>query len=95
MVELGFAVQIKNIGEVFFHQPLLLRLEVARLMTPTGTDPFRLAASMTEMKYAAFSSNWQPGVPKYNWVNWQWAGYTNQNRDRLSDTERTFSEENN
>ncbi len=32
---------------------------------------------MNEMKYAAFSANWQPGVPKYNWVNWQWAGFTN------------------
>ncbi len=24
-----------------------------------------------------FSANWQPWVPKYNWVNWQWAGFTN------------------
>ncbi len=39
-VELGIAVQIQNIGDVFFHQPLLLRLDaqVARLTTPTGTS---------------------------------------------------------
>ncbi len=32
--------------------------------------------TMNEMKYAVFSANWQPGVPKYNWVNWQWGGFT-------------------
>ncbi len=26
---------------------------------------------------------WQPGVLKYNWVNWQWAGYTDQKRAYL------------
>ncbi len=31
---------------------------------------------MNEIKYAVFSTNWQPGVLKYNWVNWQWAGFT-------------------
>ncbi len=31
--------------------------------------------TMNEIKYAVFSANWQPGVPKYNWVNWQWAGF--------------------
>ncbi len=31
-----------------------------------------------------FSGNWQPGVPKYNWVNWQWAGFTNHNKHRHS-----------
>ncbi len=39
--ELGIAVQIQNIGDVFFHQPLLLRLmhkQVASLTTPTGTS---------------------------------------------------------
>ncbi len=39
---------------------------------------------MNDMKYAAFSANWQPGVPKYNWVNWQWAGFTNHNKHRHS-----------
>ncbi len=34
--------------------------------------------TMNEMKNAVFSANWQPGVPKYNWVNWQWAAFTNQ-----------------
>ncbi len=29
--------------------------------------------TMNDIKYAVFSANWQPGVPKYNWVNWQWA----------------------
>ncbi len=28
--------------------------------------------TMNEIKYAVFSGNWQPGVAKYNWVNWQW-----------------------
>ncbi len=51
--------------------------------------------TMNEMKYAVFSANWQPGVPKYNWVNWQWAGFTNQNTDQHSGPERTFSKENN
>ncbi len=49
---------------------------------------------MNEMKYAAFSANWQPGVPKYNWVNWQWAGFTNHNKHRHSGPEHTFSKEN-
>ncbi len=40
--------------------------------------------TMNEMKYAVFSANWQPGVPKYNWVNWQWAGFTNHNKHRHS-----------
>ncbi len=31
--------------------------------------------TMNEITYAVFSANWQPGVPKYNWVNWQWAGF--------------------
>ncbi len=31
-----------------------------------------------------FLANWQPGVPKYNWVNWQWAGFTNHNKHRHS-----------
>ncbi len=31
---------------------------------------------MNDMKYAVFSTNWQPRMLKYNWVNWQWAGYT-------------------
>ncbi len=51
--------------------------------------------TMYDMKYAVFSTNWQPGVPKYNWVNWQWTGFTKQNRDRHSGPERTFSKENN
>ncbi len=36
--------------------------------------------TMNEIKYAVFTANWQPVVPKYNWVNWQWAGFTNQNK---------------
>ncbi len=51
--------------------------------------------TMTEIKYAVFAANWQPGVPKYNCVNWHWAGFTNQNRDIHSDTECTFPKENN
>ncbi len=50
---------------------------------------------MNDMKYTVFSANWQPGVLKYNWVNWQWAGFTNQNRDWHSGPECTFSKENN
>ncbi len=50
---------------------------------------------MYEIKYAVFSANWQPGVPKYNWVNWQWAGFTNHNKHRHSGPEHTFSKENN
>ncbi len=45
---------------------------------------------MNDMKYAVFFANWQPVVPKYNWLNWQWPGFTNQNRDRHSGPERTF-----
>ncbi len=48
---------------------------------------------MNDMNYAVFSANWQPGMPKYNWVNWQWVGFTNQNRDRRSGPEQTFSKE--
>ncbi len=40
--------------------------------------------TLNEIKYAVFSANWQPGVPKYNWVNWQWAGFTNHNKHRYS-----------
>ncbi len=91
MVELCIVVQIQNIGEVFFHSPPssssdLMHTQVARLTTPTGTSAPSLAASMTEMKYAVFSANWQPGVPKYNWVNWQWVGYTDQNRQHFQRT---------
>ncbi len=35
---------------------------------------------MNDMKCAVFSTNWQTGVPKYNWLIWQLAGFTNQNR---------------
>ncbi len=51
--------------------------------------------TMNKMKYAVFFANWQPRVPKYNWVNWQWAGFINQNRDQHSGPECTFSKENN
>ncbi len=37
-----------------------------------------------------FSPNWQPGVPKYNWVNWQWAGFTNNNKHRHSGPDAHF-----
>ncbi len=37
-----------------------------------------------------FSGNWQPGVPKYNWVNWQWAGFTNHNKHRHSGPKAHF-----
>ncbi len=67
IIELGIAVQIQNIGESFFTRPLLLRLDAH-----TGW----VHMTMNEIKCAAFSANWQPGVPKYNCVNWQWAGYT-------------------
>ncbi len=60
----------------FFHQPLLLRFEhtqVARLRHQQE----RAHMTMNEIKYPVFSANWQPRVPKYNWVNWQWVGFTN------------------
>ncbi len=37
-----------------------------------------------------FSANWQPGVPKYNWVNWQWVGFTNHNKHRHSGPDTHF-----
>ncbi len=55
----------------------------ARLTTPTGT-------SAHTIKYAVFSANWQPGVPKYNWVNWQWEGFTNHNKHRHSGPDAHF-----
>ncbi len=79
--ELGIAVQIQNIGEVFLTRPLLLRLAHTSCQIN----------DMNEIKYAVFSANWQPGVPKYNWVNWQWAGFTNHNKHRHSGPDRTFS----
>ncbi len=56
--------------------------QVARLTTPTPT--WHMTMKMNEIKYAVFSANWQPRVPKYNWVNWQWAGFTNHNKHRHS-----------
>ncbi len=82
VVELGIAVQIQNIGVGFFTRPLL-RLEptqAARLTTPiTNTKNARTWRWMTWN--TLFSANWQPGVLKCNWVNWQWAGFTNQKRE--------------
>ncbi len=62
----------RDISPYRYIVPSLMYTQVARLMTPTETSAPSLAASMTEMKYAVFFANWQPGVPKYNWVNWQW-----------------------
>ncbi len=92
---LGIAVQIQNIGEGFFHQPLLFRLDAHAGCQINDTNKNKAhMTTMNEMKYAVFSTNWQPGVPKYNWVNWQWEGFTNQNIYRHSSPEYTFSKEN-
>jgi len=41
---------------------------------------------------AVFSTNWKPRVLKCHWVNsiGSWWDHTDQNKDRYSDTERTF-----
>ncbi len=76
---LGIAVQIQNIGDRFFHQPLLLWLDARAGCQINDTN--RNERTWRWMKWnTAFSANWQPGVPKYNWVNWQWAGFTNHNK---------------
>ncbi len=76
-VELGSAVQIQNIGEGFFHPaPPPQTWRTRRLTTPTGTS------AHDNEKHEMFSANWQPLVPKYNWVKWQWAGFTNHNKHR-------------
>ncbi len=39
----------------------------------------------------AISDNWQPGVSKYYWLNWQWAeSHSKKNKNRHSDMEWTF-----
>ncbi len=89
----GLAVQIQNIGDGFFSpgpsSSDLTHKQVARHQQE------RAHMTMNEIKNAVFSANWQPGVPKYNWVNWQRAGFTNHNKHRDSGPDRTFSKENN
>ncbi len=90
-IDLGIAVQIQNIGDYyilekilekyFFHQPLLLRFDARAGCQINDTNR---NVMMNEMKYSVFSANWQPVVPKYYWVNWQWAGFTNHNKHRHS-----------
>ncbi len=54
--------------------------------------------TMNDMKYTVFSTNWQLGMLKYNWVYWQWADFTNQNiptrnalfQRRITDCSRVF-----
>ncbi len=93
MVEMDIAVQIQNIGEGSCHPAPpssdLMHTQVARLTTPTGTSVHDDEVTLS------FPPTSNPGVPKYNWVNWQWAGFTNHNRNRHSVPERTFSKENN
>ncbi len=73
-VELGIAVQIQNIGDVFFHPA------PPPLTWHTGRNKRKWWWMKLNM---LFSANWQPGVPKYNWVNWQWEGFTNHNKHTL------------
>ncbi len=86
----GIAVQIQNIGDVFFSpgpsSSDLKHTQVARLTHQQE----RAHMTMNGIKYAVFSANWQPGVLKYNWVNWQWAGFTNHNKHRHSGPDAHF-----
>ncbi len=89
MVELDIAVQIQNIGEGFFSPAPPPRLEARQVARLTHQQK-RAHMTMNEIKYVVFSANWQPGVPKYNWVNWQWAGFTNHNKHRHSRPDAHF-----
>ncbi len=87
-IELGFAVQI-------FTRPLLLRLDAHAGSQINNTNRNEHTWQWIKLNTLCFLPSGNPGVPKYNWINWQWAGFTNHNKHRHAGPERTFSMEKN
>ncbi len=93
-VELCIAVQIQNVYKrFFFTRALLLRLDTQAGRQINDTNRNENTLRWMKLNALFFSANWQPSVLKYNWVNWQC--FTNQNTNRQSGLECTFSKENN
>ncbi len=71
----------------FFTQPLLLWLDAHTGCQIDDTNRNERTWRWMKVNMLCF--------PKYNWVNWQWAGFTSHNKHRHSGPECTFSKENN
>ncbi len=71
----------------FFTQLLLLRLDAHTGCQINDTNRNERTWRWMKVNMLCF--------PKYNWVNWQWAGFTSHNKHWHSGPECTFSKENN